>query len=169
MRLEFIPKWQYHAKATQRVAFCVVLSQRTRTCKFAGANLMKVSTCAELREPQQGEPNLRNPKLKPIGDGFGFLLFFGDLSWYVTIRGIVRDHRQISFFDVMPKLKTKGYLLWNTLLIQNVTESITLILNFPNIQTTLSASTPTCDFALWKSIETARLYVTSPRGLREKL
>lgn len=27
-----------------------------------------------------GEPNKRNPKLLPIGDGFGFLLFFGDLS-----------------------------------------------------------------------------------------
>ena len=27
----------------------------------------------------QGEPKERNPKLLPIGDGFGFLLFFGDL------------------------------------------------------------------------------------------
>ena len=29
---------------------------------------------------QHGEPKERNPKLLPIGDGFGFLLFFGDLS-----------------------------------------------------------------------------------------
>ena len=28
----------------------------------------------------RGEPKERNPKLLPIGDGFGFLLFFGDLS-----------------------------------------------------------------------------------------
>ena len=26
------------------------------------------------------KPKERNPKLLPIGDGFGFLLFFGDLS-----------------------------------------------------------------------------------------
>ena len=34
----------------------------------------------KVREVLQGEPKERNPKLLPIGDGFGFLLFFGDLS-----------------------------------------------------------------------------------------
>ena len=39
-----------------------------------------------LVQVQQGEPKERNPKLLPIGDGFGFLVifaentFFGDLS-----------------------------------------------------------------------------------------
>ena len=38
-----------------------------------------VRMLASLRA-QFGETKERNPKLLPIGDGFGFLLFFGDLS-----------------------------------------------------------------------------------------
>lgn len=34
---------------------------------------------SDMAEQIYGEPNLRNPKLKPIGDSFGFLLLFGDL------------------------------------------------------------------------------------------
>ena len=44
------------------------------------ATLQRARERRRLVQVGQGEPKERNPKLLPIGDGFGFLLFFGDLQ-----------------------------------------------------------------------------------------
>ena len=53
----------------------IPLKERLTFAELEASGILSISNIAST-----GEPKERNPKLLPVGDGFGFLLFFGDLS-----------------------------------------------------------------------------------------
>ena len=78
--------------------------------------LLKIWSCIFILRAQKRE--FRNYcQSAMVLDFFCFLVICYDVPLFVASCKITAEY---PFVTVMPKLKTKGYLLWKTLLIQNV-------------------------------------------------
>ena len=81
-RLALLALWAPPLAKTILNRFCFANppSKARNRGKVAPRPCKRATLACRSVQVQQGEPKERNPKLLPIGDGFGFLLFFGDLS-----------------------------------------------------------------------------------------
>ena len=57
-----------------------------------------------------GEPNKRNPKFLPVGESFGFLVIFCDLSRCAAICGIRHGHRRGTYTTLLTEGRLNEYL-----------------------------------------------------------